>query len=50
MVRQLCVRALSRGVGSIEYVDSLLIMEDDDDIVFRSLFSSLCFFSPVDVS
>ena len=31
MVRQLCVRALSRGVGSMEYVDSLLIMEDDDD-------------------
>ena len=31
MVRQLCVRALSRSVGSMEYVDSLLIMEDDDD-------------------
>lgn len=31
MVRQLCVRALSRGVGNMEYVDSLLIMEDDDD-------------------
>lgn len=30
MVRQLCVRALSRGVGSMEYVDSLLIMEDED--------------------
>ena len=29
MVRQLCVSALSRGVGSMEYVDSLLIMEDD---------------------
>ena len=31
VVRQLCVRALSRGVGSMEYVDSLLIIEDDDD-------------------
>ena len=31
MVRQLCVSTLSRGVGSLEYVDSLLIMEDDDD-------------------
>lgn len=30
-VRQLCVRALSRGVGSMEYVDSLLIMEDDEE-------------------
>ncbi|KAL9976601.1 hypothetical protein ACROYT_G013922 [Oculina patagonica] len=30
MVRQLCVRALSRGVGSMEYVDSLLIMEDGE--------------------
>lgn len=30
MVRQLCVWALSRGVGSMEYVDSLLIMEDED--------------------
>lgn len=33
MVRQLCVRALSRGVGSMEYVDSLLIMEDDENDV-----------------
>ena len=31
MVRKLCTRALSRCVGSMEYVDSLLIMEDDDD-------------------
>ena len=32
MVRQLCVTgALSRGVGSMEYVDSLLIIEDDGD-------------------
>lgn len=31
MVRQLCVRALSRGIGSMDYVDSLLIMEDGDD-------------------
>lgn len=31
MVRKLCTRALSRGVGSMDYVDSLLIMEDDDD-------------------
>ena len=30
-MRQLCVRALSQGVGSMEYADSLLIMEDDDD-------------------
>ena len=33
MVRQLCVRALSRGVGSMEYVDSLLIMEDGENDV-----------------
>ena len=33
MVRQLCVSALSRGVGSMEYVDSLLIMEDDENDV-----------------
>ena len=31
MVHQLCVRALSQGVGSMEYMDSLLIMEDDDN-------------------
>ncbi|XP_078353858.1 uncharacterized protein LOC144638536 [Oculina patagonica] len=30
MVCQLCVRAMSRGVRSMEYVDSLLIMEDED--------------------
>ena len=33
MVRQLCVRALSQGIGSMEYVDSLHIMEDDDNDV-----------------
>ena len=33
MVRQLCVRALSPGIGSMEYVDSLLIMEEDENDV-----------------
>ena len=30
-MQQLCVMTLSRGVGSNEYVNSLLIMEDDED-------------------
>lgn len=28
MVLKLCTRALQRGVGSMDYVDALLIMED----------------------
>ena len=36
MVRQVCVRALSQGIGSMEYVDSLLIMEDDENDVESS--------------
>ena len=36
MVRELCVRALSQGIGSMEYVDSLLIMEDDENDVESS--------------
>ena len=31
MVLRLCTRALQRGVGSMDYVDSLLIMEDSDE-------------------
>ena len=31
MVHQLCVRVLSRGVQSMEYIDRLVIMEDGDD-------------------
>ena len=30
-IKKLCIRSLRRGVGSIDYVDSLLIMEDDLD-------------------
>ena len=28
MVLKLCTRALQRGIGSMEYVDALLLMED----------------------
>lgn len=31
MVHQLCVRVLSWGVQSMEYIDRLVIMEDGDD-------------------
>lgn len=31
MVHQLCVRVLSRGLQSMEYIDRLVIMEDGDD-------------------
>lgn len=31
MVHQLCVRVLSQGVQSMEYIDRLVIMEDGDD-------------------
>lgn len=31
MVRKLCVRSLQRGIGSMDYIHGLLIMEDDDD-------------------
>ena len=30
MVRKLCVRSLQRGVGSMDYIYGLLIMEDED--------------------
>lgn len=31
MVRKLCIRSLRRGIGSMDYVHGLLIMEDDLD-------------------
>lgn len=31
MIRKLCVRSLQRGVGSMDHIYSLLIMEDEDD-------------------
>ena len=31
MVRKLCIRSLRRGIGSMDYIHSLLIAEDDDD-------------------
>ena len=31
MVKRLCIRSLRRGVGSMDYIQSLLIMEDDLD-------------------
>ena len=31
MVRKLAIRSLRRGIGSMDYIDSLLIMEDDLD-------------------
>jgi len=30
-VKKLCIRSLRRGIGSMDYIDSLLIMEDDQD-------------------
>ena len=30
-VKKLCIRSLRRGIGSLDYIDSLLIMEDDLD-------------------
>ena len=30
-VKKLCIRSLRRGIGSMDYIDSLLIMEDDLD-------------------
>ena len=30
-VKKLCIRSLSKGIGSMDYIDSLLIMEDDLD-------------------
>ena len=31
MVKKLCIRSLRRGIGSMDYIDSLLIIEDDLD-------------------
>ncbi|XP_028394524.1 uncharacterized protein LOC114518723 [Dendronephthya gigantea] len=31
MIRKLAIRSLRRGIGSMDYIDSLLIMEDDLD-------------------
>ena len=31
MIRKLCVRSLQRGVGSMDHIYTLLIMEDEDD-------------------
>lgn len=31
MIKKLCVRSLQRGVGSMDYIHGLLIMEDDGD-------------------
>jgi len=31
MVRKLAIRSLRRGIGSMDYIDTLLIMEDDLD-------------------
>lgn len=28
-IKKICMRSLQRGVGSMDFVDSLLIMEDD---------------------
>ena len=30
-VKKLCIRSLKRVIGSMDYIDSLLIMEDDLD-------------------
>ena len=31
LVRKLAIRSLRRGIGSMDYIDTLLIMEDDLD-------------------
>ena len=31
MVKKLAIRSLRRGIGSMDYIDTLLIMEDDLD-------------------
>ena len=31
MVQKLAIRSLRRGIGSMDYIDTLLIMEDDLD-------------------
>ncbi|KAK3728217.1 hypothetical protein QZH41_012066, partial [Actinostola sp. cb2023] len=31
ILRKLCNRSLQRGIGSMEYIDTLLIMEDNND-------------------
>lgn len=30
-IKKLCIRSLRKGIGSLKYIDSLLIMEDDLD-------------------
>ncbi|EDO44733.1 predicted protein [Nematostella vectensis] len=30
-IKSLCVKSLQRGVGSMDFIDSLLVMEDDDN-------------------
>ena len=30
-IKKLCIRSLRKGIGSLNYIDSLLIMEDDLD-------------------
>jgi hypothetical protein len=37
MVRKLAIRSLRRGIGSMDYIDILLIMEDDLDDEVESL-------------
>ena len=32
MVRKIAIRSLRRGVGSMDYIHTLLIMEDDLDV------------------
>ena len=32
LVRKLAIRSLCRGIGSIDFIDSLLIMEEDQDV------------------
>ena len=31
MIKKLCIRSLQRGIGSMDYVDSLLLIEDEDE-------------------
>ena len=44
MVRKLCVRSLQRGKGSMDYIHSLLIMEDD--LLDDNTDTTLCILAP----
>ena len=48
MVKKLAIRALQRGVGSIEFIDMLLIMEDPDESSDESSVAPLA--TPLDPS